>query len=548
MKKAIPIGISNYRKLKENGYYSVDKSMLIYDFLSRKNEVTLITRPRRFGKSLNMSMLAEFFDITKNSKEIFKNTKIMKTEFADQMNAYPVIYLSFANAKGDLFNIVNNIKSILIEEYVKYEYVFEDISSLLVSSYQTILKYLKESDLCSLRGINDAISFLSKRLESYYQKKVILLIDEFDTPFIESHIGGFYDKLHNDLSVMLSSSLKNNNSLQYALLTGIQRVAKESIFSGLNNLKVCTVANKEYAHYFGFTVEETKELLEYYGLEYNDDVKDMYDGYRIGNENIYNPWSILCYADNKELMPYWVNTSANKMILAAMDSCDDSFRFGYESLIKNGYVETSTLMETSFFEQSQTSSLWGLLLNAGYLTIQKVMNVFTSDFQLKIPNHEVEKEFTSITAHYLEVSETILNDIGKAFTKKDKESFYQNYQSILQNNVSYYDLKGENSYHTLLLGMCSCLSKEYTIKSNQESGTGRADIILHAKKPTLPSYVIEMKYTRDDTQNLYELAEEAIYQIEKKKYGSDITGNLIFIGLSHCGKTAEMIWKETSSI
>lgn len=398
MQKAIPIGISDYRKLKENEYYTVDKSMMIADFLRRKNEVTLITRPRRFGKTLNMSMMAEFFDITKDSQTIFQDTAIMRTEYADQMNSYPVIYLTFADAKNDVFNVVNSIKNRLIDEYVRYDYVFEDIPALLLPTYQTIIQSLSQSDTTSLQGISEAISFLSKRLEKYYHKKVMLFIDEFDTPFIEAHVGDFYEELHGNLSLLLSSALKNNNSLQYAMLTGIQRVAKENIFSGLNNPKVCTVADQEYAQYFGFTEEETKKFLAYYGLDLTDEVKDMYDGYRIGNQEIYNPWSIINYADTKELNAYWVNTSANKMIRNAMEQCDSTFKDGYDTLIREGTIETTVLMETSFFEQSQTSSLWGLFVNAGYLTIEKKVDIYNSEYRLRISNSEVLKEFSSLTA------------------------------------------------------------------------------------------------------------------------------------------------------
>lgn len=397
MQKAIPIGISDYRKLKENEYYTVDKSMMIADFLRRKNEVTLITRPRRFGKTLNMSMMAEFFDITKDSQTIFQDTAIMRTEYADQMNSYPVIYLTFADAKNDVFNVVNSIKNRLIDEYVRYDYVFEDIPALLLPTYQTIIQSLSQSDTTSLQGISEAISFLSKRLEKYYHKKVMLFIDEFDTPFIEAHVGDFYEELHGNLSLLLSSALKNNNSLQYAMLTGIQRVAKENIFSGLNNLKVCMVADQEYAQYFGFTEEETKKFLAYYGLDLTDEVKDMYDGYRIGNQEIYNPWSTINYADTKELDAYWVNTSANKMIRKAMERCDSTFKDGYDTLIREGTIETTVLMETSFFEQSQTSSLWGLFVNAGYLTIEKKVDIYNSEYRLRISNSEVLKEFSSLT-------------------------------------------------------------------------------------------------------------------------------------------------------
>lgn len=489
-------------------------------------------------------MMAEFFDITKDSQTIFQDTAIMRTEYADQMNSYPVIYLTFADAKNDVFNVVNSIKNRLIDEYVRYDYVFEDIPALLLPTYQTIIQSLSQSDTTSLQGISEAIRFLSKRLEKYYHKKVMLFIDEFDTPFIEAHVGDFYEELHGNLSLLLSSALKNNNSLQYAMLTGIQRVAKENIFSGLNNPKVCTVADQEYAQYFGFTEEETKKFLAYYGLDLTDEVKDMYDGYRIGNQDIYNPWSIINYADTKELNAYWVNTSANKMIRKAMERCDSTFKDGYDTLIREGTIETTVLMETSFFEQSQTSSLWGLFVNAGYLTIEKKVDIYNSEYRLRIPNSEVLKEFSSLTAYYLDVPETTLTDMNKAIKIKDKELFLKKYQEMLLSHLSYYDVKGENSYHTFLLGMCISLRRDYCVKSNQEAGKGRADIILQAKKGNLPSYIIELKYTGDDHQDLKELAYEAVQQIEEKQYGHDIKGSLIFIGLAHHNKEVEMCWKE----
>ena len=546
--KVIPVGISDYRKLKENNFYVVDKSMMIHDFLKKQNEVTLITRPRRFGKTINMSMMAEFFDITKDSKEIFQDSAIMKTEYADRINSYPAIYLTFADAKNGLSNIVSVIKSRLTEEYLKYEYVFENLPPLLQPAYQFILKGLSQLDDILLLEINEAIRFLSKRLEAYYQIKVMMFIDEYDTPFIEAHVDGFYDKLHGSLSIMLSSALKNNDSLQYAMMTGIQRVAKENTVSGLNNLNVCTVADQEYAQYFGFTEAETKELLEYYGSELNDVVKDMYDGYRIGNQDIYNPWSIIKYADKKELTSYWVNTSANKMIQKAMENRDTSFDDGYEMLIKNGYVDTYVMMETSFFEQSQPASLWSLFVNAGYLTIEKKIDVYDSYVRLRIPNNEVIREFTSLTAYYLDVSETAFNDLSKSLKQKDHIGFLRNYRKILMNDSSCHDLRGENSYHVFLLGMCICLKKEYNIKSNQESGKGRADIVLQAKKAYLPSYVIEMKYTKDETEDLEALAKKAVQQIQEKKYGSQLKDEYILMGLSHCGKEVAMEWVEKKDV
>ena len=293
--KKIPIGTKSFSRLVEGNYYFVDKTLMIKEFLDRGTDVTLITRPRRFGKTVNMSMMAEFFDITKDSKKIFNGTKIMETPYAAEINQYPTIFISFADAKRDKETVVSTIRTQIQNQWDKYNFVFEN-----------------------LKGIDDAISFLMERMEDYYGKEVMVFIDEYDTPFVEAHTGGFYDEVRGGLAGLLHNSLKTSTSLKYAMLAGIQRVAKENIFSDLNNLDVYTVIDNDYSEYFGFSIEETKELLEYYDLELDEEVKEMYDGYKMGDKEIYNPWSILNYARRKVLVPYWVNTSANTMLKQAI--------------------------------------------------------------------------------------------------------------------------------------------------------------------------------------------------------------------------------------
>lgn len=258
----------------------------------------------------------------------------------------------------------------------------------------------------------------------------MLFIDEYDIPFIEAHVNGFYDKIKNGLASLLHNSLKTSNSLQYALLTGIQRVAKENIFSDLNNLVVCTVKDHTYDKYFGFNEQETKELLEYYDLKLNEDVKQMYDGYHIGNQEIYNPWSIINYADSHELQPYWVNTSSNKMIKKAMIKKDQAFNQGYEKLVTKGYLQTLVHLDTSFFESRTTSSLWGLFVNAGYLTIAKTISLRDRIYIIKIPNQEVQEEFMNLTAYYLDISDTLLADLFYALKITNQNLFITTYQRI----------------------------------------------------------------------------------------------------------------------
>jgi hypothetical protein len=543
MKKALPIGVDDYRRLKENNYYAVDKTLMIEEFLQRQSIVTLITRPRRFGKTLNMSMMAEFFDITKDSKEIFNDTNITKSLYASNMNQYPTIFVSFANAKGDQINVVQQIKEQLRNEYNRYEHIFNNLSKFEEDDYKQVIDGLMSKSDGKLNNIIDALSFLMKILEKYYQRKVMLFIDEYDTPFIEAHVNGFYDKIKNGLASLLHNSLKTSNSLQYALLTGIQRVAKENIFSDLNNLVVCTVKDHTYDKYFGFNEQETKELLEYYDLKLNEDVKQMYDGYHIGNQEIYNPWSIINYADSHELQPYWVNTSSNKMIKKAMIKKDQAFNQGYEKLVTKGYLQTLVHLDTSFFESRTTSSLWGLFVNAGYLTIAKTISLRDRIYIIKIPNQEVQEEFMNLTAYYLDVSDTLLADLFYALKITNQNLFITTYQRIIKSLPSYYDLKDENSYHMMMLGMCAWLSNEYEIISNKEIGKGRCDIILKAKGD-FTSYIFEFKYTKNNYDNLDVLANKAIKQIEKRNYNLNLKGKVIYVGLAHLQKEVVIKWKE----
>ena len=403
--KKIPTGIKSFSKLREENYYFVDKTLMIKDFLERGSEVTLVTRPRRFGKTINMSMMSEFFDITKDSKEIFKGTKIMDTPYASKINQYPTIFISFADAKENKETIVKYIKTQLQNEYIRYHFIFNQLNELEQNDYLYILDGLKNKNNGILNDVDNAIIFLMRCLKRYYGKDVMLFIDEYDTPFIEAKTGNFYQELKGSLATLLRSSLKNSEALKYAFITGIQRVAKENIFSDLNNLVVCDITDKRYSTYFGFDSDETKELLEYYGLQLNDEVKEMYDGYHISNRDIYNPWSLLNYVDTKELTSYWVNTSANTMIKDGIKKSSRDFKEQYKELIENGYLDTEVNLQTSFYEVESTPTLWGLFVNAGYLTVDQVIDLMDSYYRIRIPNEEVKKEFKNITDYYLSLED-----------------------------------------------------------------------------------------------------------------------------------------------
>ena len=319
-------------------------------------------------------VLSDFFDVTKNSASIFEASAIMKTEYASYINTYPTIFLSFADAKESKRRIVKSIKEQLLNVYDEYACVLEKLSMFEKPKFDLILRGLSDLEDENLEPVDHAISFLMKKCHQYYKKTRYVVYRRIgaarprrDTPFIEAHTQGFYKEVSGALSALLHTALKTSDDLQFAMLTGIQRVAKENtpkagrgLFSDLNNLLVCTVKDKEYAEYFGFTKNEVKDLLAYYDLKYTDEVRALYDGYNMGGVDIFNPWSIINYAERKVLMPYWVNTSSNKMIKVAMKDCDASFKEGYEELIRIGTVRTLVNFETSFYELKETSSLWGL--------------------------------------------------------------------------------------------------------------------------------------------------------------------------------------------
>ncbi len=541
MNKNLPIGISNFRVLKERNLYHVDKTLMIKDFLDNNGTmVTLITRPRRFGKTLNMSMMAEFFDIKKDSKDIFKDTFIMQTKYANKLNQYPTIFLTFKDANDTKEKVILYLKEQILDVYDYYEDELNclDMNESNELRYKTIKRELRD-EKSDLSKITNAILFLTRLLYNYYGKKVMLFIDEYDTPFIEAHVNGFYEDIHGDLASLLSTALKDNQYLELAMITGIQRVAKESIFSKLNNPAICTMADDKYSQYFGFTQDETKNLLEYYNLELNDKVKNMYDGYHIGNSEVYNPWSILSYADNHKLKPYWVNTSANTMIVNAMKDADMSFNDEFESLIENGYLETNVNMETSFYEQSETDTLWGLFINAGYLTITDENEY--DEYRIEIPNQEVVKEFKSLVASYLNISNRLLSKLANSLLKENPNDFLKAYQDILL-IPSYYDYESENSYHMLFLSLCLYLQSTHKPLSNREMGYGRTDIVLQSKTPRYPSYVFEFKYSKDEKDNLDKLADDAYQQIIREKYDAPLKGRAILIGFGHHLKKVAMKW------
>lgn len=544
--KKLAVGMQDFRDLREaNGYY-VDKTHMINEFLDSGYQVTLITRPRRFGKTLNMSMMAEFLDCTKQSEDVFAGTKVSRTDVMKEMNGYPVIFLSFLNVKGStagemLYQLMDALRS----EFYRYmslsgdEKMPEAQREELGKVYKCLCQSSIDEEVKS--SIRRAVLVLCRALQAYYGKKVYLLLDEYDTPFISANTGGYYAEVRDLLAGMFSSSLKGNPALGKAILTGIQRLAKENIFSGLNNLMVCTVCDSEYSDCFGFSEEETKELLQYYGLELTPEVKGMYDGYRFGMMEVYNPWSVTCFAARKRLDPYWVNTSENSIIQHAIEQRGRSFAKEYRKLIERGAVSVSVELAASYYEPADDASVWGLLINAGMLTAEEYLG--DGFYKLRIPNYEVRKAFQNLTSSYLKLDEGRMAKMLRCLQEEEMEEFAEAYQQILLELPSYHDLKTENSYHMMMLGMCAFLYKDYEVKSNRESGTGRSDILLCAKNPKRPNMILEFKYAKDESQNLEDLAGEAIEQIKEKKYDTGVDGRVYYVGLAHCGKMAAVKWE-----
>ena len=345
------------------------------------------------------------------------------------------------------------------------------------------------------------------------------------------------------LAGFLSTSLKGNPYLERAMLTGIQRVAKENIFSGLNNLTVLTVNDSEYEDCFGFTEEEVRKLLDDFDLELTDEVKEMYDGYRFGNKDIYNPWSAINYAVRKRLAPYWVNTAENSILKDALRERGTTFEKEYNKLIETGEITTVVSLTTAYYEHQSDASLWGLMVNAGMLTMKE--NLGDDYYTLRIPNQEVWSAFRELTAFSLQIDEEDMQKLFMELIRGNIDEFAKRYQNILLTLPSYHDLQCENSYHMMVLGMCVFQQKNYIIESNRENGNGRADLLMRAKRSGYPNMMLEFKYTKDKKEDLDKLAASAVEQMKDKKYDVNLDTPVYYIGLAHCGKQAVIHYQKS---
>ena len=551
-KKNLPIGNDDFRMIRESekeSYY-VDKTLMIRDFLDYSNLVTLITRPRRFGKTLNMTMIRDFFDIEQKSEAIFNGLAIMTTEYAKRVNTAPVVFLSFKGCTGKTApDLETAVAEEIYSEYKKHAKYLTDVDqrdSSYIRFFQTleILESSKGEQKKRSEHIQDnitflqrSLSYLTEALRTFYGTRPIVLIDEYDAPIIAAHQHGFRTEFTDFYASFLTNALKGNPHLGQALLTGIQRVAKESIFSKLNNPVICMTMSKQYASYFGLTEEETSTLLEHYDLELNDEVRAYYDGYCFAGIDIYNPWSILNYANEKELKPYWLKTSTNALITESVLKADHIFHREFEKLIEHEKIEVLLNLEASFDELPRADTLWGLFVNAGYLTVTNVdyeLGLFT----IRIPNKEIVSEFKGIISAHAKLSSALLQKMLVALTKGEIDNFFEVYQQLVLESTSYYDAK-ENAYHMLFLGMVIHLRDLYHITSNIESGHGRSDIILESRDASRSHIVIEFK----EGEDVEKLKMDALDQIKKNKYYAGLTGEVLCIGLAHYKKICQLVYE-----
>ncbi len=522
--KKIPIGNDDFKDLIENDNYYVDKTASIEELLSNGSKVVLYTRPRRFGKSLFISMLEHFFDIDKKeiNKDLFNGLYISQSPYYKELNNYPVINLDFKDLKKDDFNSTyEEFKNMIADVYKKKKY---------------LLDYLAESDSKIFNSFIDktasktdyerTLKYLSNWLEEYHHQKVIILIDEYDVPIQSGYLKGFYNEVLNLIRSVFSSCLKGNDSLKFGVLTGVLRVSKESIFSDLNNLDVVDMMTLDYSESFGFTEKETKELLEYYGLELTSVVKYFYDGYNMNGISIYNPWSILNYAKKKSLKSYWLNTSGNDLIIKLLSETNEENKIDIEKLatgesIKFTYNEKLTYLDLD--EKQGIDNILNLMYASGYLTVDKVLDEDDEEYTGKIPNNEVKKLIIKIISYaYTDYSSTvkrILNDFEDALLKNNKEEMENNLNKMLE-SISYMD-NYENFYHGYMLGIFQgFLRGEYIVKSNREAGKGRFDVLIESVDRKI-GYIFEFKIA-DNENEMEEKSLEAKKQMKEKEYYKEL--------------------------
>ena len=543
--KKLPIGLSDFKELIEENYYYFDKTNLIDEVIKDGSKVKLFARPRRFGKTLNMSMLKYFFDIkeAEENRKLFKDLYIEKTENFKEQGQYPVVFLSLKDLKARTWEeMERGIKNLLQEVFSEHKYLIKELDEFDLSILKKIIN--KEVEL---EGLKSSLKFLTKILYEKYNKKVVVLIDEYDAPLVSAYHNKYYEKAKDFFKTFYSSVLKDNPYLQMGVMTGIIRVIKAGIFSDLNNLNTYTILSDFYPNCYGLTEEEVKKSLIDYNLEYEmGDVKDWYDGYRFGKSEVYNPWSILNFLHAKELRAYWVDTSGNDLIndvlkIVRKDIIRDLKKLFDGEGLKQNLSGTSDLSRLLSEEE-----IWELMLFSGYLTVEEKID--EDYYILRLPNKEVRRLFkrTFIEKYFGRGNKLI--DLMEALTENRIEDYEETLQDILLKSVSYNDTKKGNEafYHGFILGMSLYLEGEYIVKSNIESGLGRYDVSIEPKNKNKRGYILEFKAT-DNVDKLEEISKEALKQIEEGKYSSTLrqtnTKEILYLGIAFCGKEIKVSYK-----
>ena len=543
--KRLAIGVSDFKKIIEGDFYYFDKTKFIEEIIKDGSEVKLFARPRRFGKTLNMSMLKYFFDIEnkEENKEIFKNLYIEKTEAFKEQGQYPVIFLSLKDLKALTWEQMEKaIKSAISRLFSEYKYLLNVLDKFDTLAFENIL--LKNTELEDLK---EALKFLTKILYEKYNKKVVVLIDEYDSPLVSAYINGYYEKAKDFFKTFYSTVLKDNSYLQMGVLTGIIRVIKAGIFSDLNNLSTYTILSDVYTDSYGLTEEEVEKSLKYYGIEQEiSNVKDWYDGYKFGDSEVYNPWSILNFLQYKELRAYWVDTSGNDLINDVLKKITKNTIEALERLFNGEGLKQNISGTSDLSKLLSEEELWELMLFSGYLTVEEKID--QDNYVLRLPNKEVRTLYrkTFFEKYFGRGSKLLY--LMEALTENRIDEYEERLQEILLTSVSYNDTKKGNEafYHGLIMGMGLYLEGEYITKSNIESGLGRYDFVIEPKNKTKRAYIMEFKAT-DSVENLEEVSKEALRQIEDKKYDISLKQNgikdITYMGIAFCGKQIKISYK-----
>ena len=554
MKKKLPIGISDFKKIIDGNYYYFDKTELIKSIIGEPGEVKLFTRPRRFGKTLNMSMIKYFFDIENKdgNKKLFENLKISENEYFEKQGTAPVISISFRNYDESSWeNGFEMIKNTISDLYDEFEFVKENLSARKKEKYDSIL-FNRATEATWKLSLLD----LTKYLYEYYGRKVVVLIDEYDQPIIDSYVKGYYQEAISFFKTFYGVVLKDNNYLEMGIMTGILRVAKENIFSGLNNLRVHTILDNRFTEYFGITESEVEQALKDFDLEFElKDVQRWYNGYLFGDIKVYNPWSIINFLNDEKLKSYWVNTSGNELIKLYLKKLKNEIFDDFSKLLNKKSIlrRIDENMTFANLEANYEENIWNLFFHSGYLTLAEEVQDDEEQVYLKIPNEEILKMFSKMFIEvYFENYNSFYNMVY-SLKNGDIETFNKELKKILLENVGIFDVSGvykEQFYHGLMLGIILTLKNEYEITSNNFAGKGRYDLLLKPKnlEKRKEGIILELKVVNAmenlSEDKIFEKLENecdiALQQIEKKEYASVLKNsrveNVLKIGIAFFGK------------